>query len=84
MHDLKEILSNYIEVIDVHQDEDDPSSGHMKIMMFETEIPGSNLTVPLAEVSEHEKTPRETVLTTGFSERMERLPRLGSNQGHMD
>ena len=75
LHDLKEILSNYIEVIDVHQDEDDPSSGHMKIMMFETEIPGSNLTVPLAEVSEHEKTPRETVLTTGFSERMERLPR---------
>ena len=29
LHDLKEILRNYIEAIDVHQEDDDPSSGHM-------------------------------------------------------
>ena len=43
-------------------DQSQPLAGYMKIMMFETEIPGSNLTVPLAEVSGQEKTLREPVL----------------------
>ena len=62
--------------IDVHQDEDDPPlSGQMKIMLFETEIPGWNPTIPSVAAAAHEKTLRKPVLTTGFSERMERLPR---------
>ena len=75
LHDLNEILGNYIEAIDVHQEDDDPSSGQMKIMLFETELPGWNPTVSSAESSAHEKTLRKPVLTTGFSERVERLPR---------
>ncbi len=84
LHDLKEILSNYIESIDVHQEEDDPSSGHMKIMLFETEIPGWNPSVEPNECLAREKTPKEPVLTTGFSGRMERLPRQGSNLRQTD
>ena len=68
LHDLKEILANYIAAIDVHQEEDDPSSGHMNIMLFETEIPGW-------ELSEHKKTLDRPVLTTGNCERMDKLPR---------
>ena len=75
LHDLKEILSNYIEVIDIFQEEDDSTSGHMKIMLFETEIPGWNPPNPDLKPSAQEKTLREPVLTTGFSERMEELPR---------
>lgn len=73
LHDLKEILANYIVAIDVHQEEDDPSSGHMNIMLFETEIPGW-------ELAEHKKTLISSVLTTGNCERMSKLPRLDSNQ----
>ena len=77
LHDLKGILANYIAAIDVHQEEDDPSSGHMNIMLFETEIPGW-------ELSEHKKTLISPVLTTGNCERMVKLPRQDLNLRQTD
>ena len=68
LHGLRELLSCYIAAIDVHQQEDDPSSGHMEIMLFEEEIPGW-------EATAHQKTLAEQPLDGRNSERMNQLPR---------
>lgn len=67
LHGVKDLLACYIAAIDVHQEADDPSSGHMNIMLFEQELPGWK---PLAQ----EKTLTGPPLNGWNCERLERLP----------
>ncbi|MES2793567.1 MAG: recombinase family protein [Planctomycetota bacterium] len=67
LHGLKDLLACYVAAIDIHQAENDPSSGHMNIMLFEEELSGWK---PLA----HEKTLTDLPLTGQNCERLERLP----------
>lgn len=67
LHGLRDLLACYIAAIDVHQEETDPSSGHMNIMLFEEELPGWK---PLAQ----EKTLTGPPLNGWNCERLERLP----------
>ena len=67
LHGLRDLLRCYIAAIDVHQDANDPSSGHMEIMLFEEEIPGW-------EASAHQKTLAEQPLDGWNCERVSQLP----------
>ena len=73
LHGLKDLLACYIAAIDIHQQEEDPSSGHMNIMLFEEELPGwkPHLTQPNGA---QEKTLTFQPLTGWNCERVERLP----------
>ena len=72
LHGLRDLLRCYIAAIDVHQEEDDPSSGHMEIMLFEEEIPGW-------EATAHQKTLADRPLDGWNCERVNQLPREDSN-----
>lgn len=68
LHELKDLIACYIAAIDVHQDENDSSSGHMDIMLFEKEV------LSPRSVNGHKQTLAATPVTGGNCERLERLP----------
>ena len=73
LHELKELIACYIAAINVYQEEDDPSSGRMDIMVFEKEVPSQK------GVRAHKKTLTAASVNDGNCERLEKLPRQDSN-----
>lgn len=73
LHGLKDLLACYIAAIDIHQEEEDPSSGHMNIMLFEEELPGWKPHLTQLNGAQ-EKTLTFQPLTGWNCERVERLP----------
>ncbi|MFO0872201.1 MAG: recombinase family protein [Pirellulales bacterium] len=74
LHGLKDLLACYIAAIDIHQEAEDPSSGHMNIMLFEEELPGWKPHLTQLNGAQ-EKTLTFQPLTGWNCERVERLPR---------
>ena len=73
LHGLKDLLACYIAAIDIHQKEEEPSSGHMNIMLFEEELPGWKPHLTQLNGAQ-EKTLTFQPLTGWNCERVERLP----------
>jgi site-specific DNA recombinase len=67
---IKELVSRYVEVLDWHQDEQDPTAGHVDIMLFEQALPSG-------EKAEHLDAP--LVVSAGAPRCNKRLPDQDSN-----
>lgn len=65
---INELLHGCIEVIDWHQDEDDPSRGEVEIMLFEQQLPFGE------RLASAKETLNGRLVTSGCVERNKRLP----------